>query len=309
LALGVLYSRPIWPGRPPGPGPLANSVDLIGNRMIAGTLHRIRKIAARGLAVCGLVALVACGGDEVIEYEDRSVEDLYNSAMDQLEQGNYTLSAQLFDEVDRQHPYSVWATKAQVMSAYAHYMNDDYDEAVISLDGFIELHPGNSDAPYAYYLKAICYYEQISDVGRDQKMTELAMAGLEEVIQRYPKSKYARDAGLKLDLTRDHLAGKEMSIGRFYLRQGEYLAAINRFRNVVENYQTTTHVPEALHRTVESYLALGVTDEAQMAAAVLGYNFPGSQWYQDSYVLLERRNLAPEEKDDSWLAGLWDWAF
>lgn len=261
----------------------------------------------RLLAAAAVVVLAACGGPDEITYEDRGVEDLYNSAMDSLESGNYSTASRLFDEVDRQHPYSVWATKAQVMSAYAHYLNDNYDEAIIALDGFLELHPGNSDAAYAYYLKAICYYEQISDVGRDQKMTELAMESLNEVVRRYPSTKYARDARLKLDLTRDHLAGKEMSIGRFYLKESEHLAAINRFRAVVENYQTTTHVPEALHRLTESYLALGITDEAQMSAAVLGHNYPGSSWYEDSYALLQQRNLEPEEKDGSWLAGLWNW--
>ncbi len=277
---------------------LLNSIGI-------GVFRRIGPL--RLFAGAALLLLGACGGDVEPSYEDREVEDLYNSAMDSLEGGSYTTASQLFDEVDRQHPYSVWATKAQVMSAYAHYLNDNYDEAIIAIDGFLELHPGNSDAPYAYYLKAICYYEQISDVGRDQKMTELAMQSLEEVARRYPSTKYARDARLKLDLTRDHLAGKEMSIGRFYLQQHEYLAAINRFRAVIENYQTTTHVPEALHRLTESYLALGISDEAQMSAAVLGHNYPGSQWYQDSYALLQRRNLEPEEKEGSWLAGLWNW--
>ncbi len=275
------------------------------NSIRVGVFRRIGSL--RLVAVAALLALAACDSDQNIAYEDREVEDLYNSAMDSLEAGNYGTASRLFDEVDRQHPYSVWATKAQVMSAYAHYLNDNYDEAIIAIDGFLELHPGNSDAPYAYYLKAICYYEQISDVGRDQKMTELAMQSLEEVARRYPSTKYARDARLKLDLTRDHLAGKEMSIGRFYLQQQEYLAAINRFRAVIENYQTTTHVPEALHRLTESYLALGISDEAQMSAAVLGHNYPGSQWYQDSYALLQRRNLEPEEKEGSWLAGLWNW--
>jgi len=277
---------------------LLNSIGI-------GAFRRLRPLCL--VAGAALLALGACGGDTEVVYEDREVEDLYNSAMDSLEASNYTTASRLFDEVDRQHPYSVWATKAQVMSAYAHYLNDNYDEAIIAIDGFLELHPGNSDAPYAYYLKAICYYEQISDVGRDQKMTELAMQSLEEVARRYPSAKYARDARLKIDLTRDHLAGKEMSIGRFYLQQHEYLAAINRFRAVIENYQTTTHVPEALHRLTESYLALGISDEAQMSAAVLGHNYPGSQWYQDSYALLQRRNLEPEEKEGSWLAGLWNW--
>ena len=169
------------------------------------------------------------------------------------------------------------------------------------------MHPGHPDIAYAYYLKALSYYEQISDVGRDQKMTTLALAAVRDVIQRFPNTTYARDARLKLDLARDHLAGKDMSIGRYYQRKGDNLAAINRYRAVIENYQTTTHVPEALHRLTEAYLALGITDEAQMSAAVLGHNFPGSSWYEDSYAMLERRNLSPERKEGSWLSWLWDW--
>jgi outer membrane protein assembly factor BamD len=194
------------------------------------------------------------------------------------------------------------------MSGYANYMNGKYDEAIISLDRFIELHPGNRDAPYAYYLKALSYYEQISDVGRDQKMTRLALNAMREVVRRFPNTAYARDARLKLDLARDHLAGKEMSIGRYYQRRDDYLAAINRYRSVIEQFQTTTHVPEALHRLTECYLALGITDEAQMSAAVLGHNFPGSRWYEDSYAILDNRDLQPQRKTDSWLSWMWDWA-
>ncbi len=268
-------------------------------------------------AVCVLVVfLAACSalpglseGDEEKLYADRSVEALYNNAMDNLEAGWYQTAAELFNEVERQHPYSAWATKAQLMAAYANYLRDAYDEAIIALDRFIELHPGNPDVAYAYYLKALSYYEQISDVGRDQKMTQLAMASLEDVIKRFPDTTYARDARIKLELTRDHLAGKEMEIGRYYMRRKEYLAAINRFRTVIEKYQTTTHVPEALHRLTEAYLALGITDEAQMAAAVLGHNYPGSRWYEDSYALLEGRSLRPQRKKGSWLSWMWDWAF
>ncbi|MBM3601928.1 MAG: outer membrane protein assembly factor BamD, partial [Alphaproteobacteria bacterium] len=173
-----------------------------------------------------------------------------------------------------------------LMAAYTHYQNDQYDKALVAVNRFIELHPSNRDVSYAYYLKALCYYERITDVGRDQKMTDDALNALQEVVRRFPESRYARDARLKIDLTRDHLAGKEMTIGRFYLRRGQHLAAINRFKRVVEEYQTTTHVPEALHRLTEAYLALGVRDEAVAAAAVLGHNFPGSDWYQDSYAML-----------------------
>lgn len=175
------------------------------------------------------------------------------------------------------------------MSAYSSYQAQSYDEAVIALDRFIELHPGNKDIDYAHYLKALCYYEQISDVARDQYMTEQALRALETLIARFPDSKYARDAALKRDLTYDHLAGKEMEIGRYYLNRGHINAAINRFREVIEKYQTTTHTPEALHRLVEAYLTLGLRAEAKQVAAVLGYNYPGSKWYERSFALLDDR--------------------
>jgi outer membrane protein assembly factor BamD len=263
----------------------------------------LRPLAAAGLVACALLL----GGCESIfgssekdgKQRERSVATIYNGAMDYLETGWYETAAKEFDEVERQHPYSKWATKAQLMSAYAYYLDEKYDEAVIALDRFIELHPGHRDTQYAYYLKALSYYEQISDVGRDQKMTRLAMNTMMELDKRYPNSDYARDARLKLDLTRDHLAGKHMSIGRYYQRRGNFVAAINRYRLVVDQFQTTTHVPEALHRLTESYLAIGVVDEAQMTAAVLGHNFPGSRWYRDSYDLLEERHLKPAQKTNS----------
>ncbi len=245
--------------------------------------------------------LAACSSSEP-EYVERPVEDLYNEAMDYLIGGNYEAAAKNFDEVERQHPYSVWATKAQVMAAFAYYQSNRYDEAILAAERFVELHPGNSNAPYAYYLRAISYYEQIADARRDQKNTEMALKSLSEVVNRFPDTEYAKDAKLKIDLARDHLAGKEMDIGRYYLQRGNYVAAINRFRRVLENFQTTTHVPEALHRLTESYLMLGVKDEAQTAAAVLGYNFPGSAWYQDSYVLLTGEQLEPLEHEGSWIS-------
>ena len=199
---------------------------------------------------------------------------------------NTRLAAKEFEEVDRQHPYSVWATKAQIMAAFTYYQSNKYDDAIIALDRFIQLHPGHRDIPYAYYLKGLCYYEQISDVGRDQRMTQQALDALSDVAKRFPDTPYARDARLKVELTIDHLAGKEMDIGRYYEKQHQYVGAINRFRTVIERYQTTTHVPEALHRLVECYLALGVKSEAKETAAVLGFNFPGSDWYQDSYYLV-----------------------
>ena len=271
-----------------------------------GALGPLARAILRHAAVLLLAgALAACSSDDGPEYIERPVEELYNSAMNALLAGQYQESARLFDEVERQHPYSVWASKAQLMAAYSFYQDNAYTDAINALDRFIQLHPGNRDVAYAYYLKALCYYEQISDVQRDQKMTKLALDSLDELRRRFPQSRYARDAALKADLARDHLAGKNMTIGRFYQQQGEYLAAINRFRDVIKNYQTTTHVPEALHRLVECYLALGIVDEAQATAAVLGYNYPGSAWYIDSYALLTGIDLTPEEDQDSWIARAW----
>ena len=265
--------------------------------------------AGRVLAVAGLcLMLAACslfGGEDEPQYVERPVQDLYNAAMNAILVGDNFEAARLFDEVERQHPYSTWAAKAQLMAAFANYQRNKYDETINALDRFIQLHPGHKDIAYAHYLRAISYYEQISDVGRDQKMTRLALLALEEVVRRFPESRYARDASLKLDLARDHLAGKHMEIGRFYLKKGEYLAAINRFRTVIKDYQTTTHVAEAMLRLVESYLALGVTEEAQATAAVLGYNYPGSPWYADSYVLLTGIDLRPEEHQGSWISRAW----
>ncbi len=254
--------------------------------------------------VCALVlALAACGGggDEEV-YVERPVEDLYNEAMDLLIDGANAPAATAFEEVERQHPYSVWATKAQLMSAFARYQSGDYDEAVIAAERFIQLHPGDSDAAYARYLIGLSYYERISDVGRDQRMTELALDSFEEVRARYPDTRYARDAALKISLARDHLAGKEMEVGRTYQDLEFYLAAINRFRNVISDYQTTSHVPEALLRLTECYLALGVVGEAQASAAVLGHNFPGGRWYQEAYALVQERELEPRLNESSWLA-------
>jgi outer membrane protein assembly factor BamD len=258
-------------------------------------------------SVCAL--LTACGSKDEEKYVEQKVEVLYNTAVNSAEAGDYKAAARQFDEVERQHPYSTWATKAQIMAAYSHYQANAYDEAVIGLDRFIRLHPGNRDVAYAYYLKALSYYERISDVARDQLITEQALTALTEVVRRFPESKYARDAKLKIDLTRDHLAGKQMEIGRFYLNRKHYLAAINRFRTVVDDYQTTTHVPEALHRLVEAYTALGVIDEARRVAAVLGHNYPGSEWYLDSYAVAAGPDLRERPDDRGFLTRTWDWLF
>ena len=222
--------------------------------------------------------------------------------MDELVDEKYATAAKTFDQVESQHPYSVWATKSQLMQIYAQYEDGKYDEAVIAADRFIQLHPGHRDVAYAYYLKAICYYMQIVDVGRDQKLTEQALKSLDDVVRRFPDSKYARDAKLKLDFTRDHLAGKEMEIGRYYLYRQEYLAAMNRFKRVIDNYKTTTHVPEALERLVECDLALGLTKEAKANAAVLGYNYPGSHWYGDAYALVTGGAAGPVTASEGWFS-------
>ncbi|QQG36062.1 MAG: outer membrane protein assembly factor BamD [Micavibrio aeruginosavorus] len=250
-----------------------------------------------------LVLLSACGSsaDKKKPEADRPVESLYNQAADALDRGDYNESARLFEEVERQHPYSQWATQAEMMAAYSYYKKTRYDEAILALDRFLELHPGNPNSDYALYLKALCFYEQITDVARDQMMTEMALESLDALISRYPDSRYARDAAFKRDLTLDHLAGKEMEIGRYYLKSGQTNAAMNRFLAVVKNYQTTTHVPEALHRLVEIYMTLGLQGEATRVAAVLGHNYPGSPWYEDSFKLLTPELRQQVMEDRSWV--------
>ena len=227
-------------------------------------------------------------------YVARDVNTLYSLAKRRLDQGDYELAAQLFAEVERQHPYSVWARRAQLMSAFSYYMGQKYNEAISAGQRFLTIHPGNKDAPYAQYLVAMSYYEQIENVSRDQRTTQQALDSFGELVRRYPESRYASDSRLKMDLLNDHLAGKEMEIGRFYERSGKWLAANLRFRKVVEDYQTSSHTPEALERLVETYLALGIPEEAQKAAAVLGANYPGSEWYQRAYNLIQRHGRQPQ---------------
>ncbi|MFC7536454.1 outer membrane protein assembly factor BamD [Sphingomonas sp. GCM10030256] len=226
-------------------------------------------------------------------YVATDVNTLYGLAKKRMEQGRYAESAKLFDEVERQHPYSVWARRAQLMSAFSYYMARSYPETISSAQRFLTIHPGNKDAPYAHYLIAMSHYNQIADVTRDQRVTQQASDAFNELIRRYPESRYSADARLKLDLINDHLAGKEMEVGRFYQRSGNWLASVSRFRVVVDKYQTTSHTPEALLRLVESYLALGIPAEAQKAAAVLGRNYPGTDWYQRAYALIGRHSPQP----------------
>ena len=234
--------------------------------------------------------------------DSEPISKLYNDALEELNDGSYKKAAKGFGEVERQHPYSRWATRAVLMQAYAHYQRNDYDETINASKRFITLHPGHKDAPYAYYLIAVSHYEQINDVKRDQTAAAEALRSLDEISQRYPGTSYARDAEAKAVLARDHLAGKEMEVGRYYLRKKAHLAGINRFKKVVTDYQTTTHTPEALYRLTEAYLALGVRSEAQTAGALLGHNYPSSDWYRDAYTLLTGQGLAPAENKSSWIS-------
>jgi outer membrane protein assembly factor BamD len=243
------------------------------------------------------------------------VEQLYNNGVDALNQHRYSVAAQQFDLVEQYYPYSSWAVNAQLMQGYADYLQNRYTEAIGALDRFIQLHPAHRDIAYAYYLRALCYYEQIADIQRDQKDTVEAMAALKEVVNRFPDSPYGRDARLKIDLCVDHLAGKEMEVGRWYESQHLYTAAINRYQRVVDDFQTTNHTPEALYRLTTIYLRLGLPSEAKKTAAVLGYNYPGSQWYVDTYRQLAQDGQAPPVKgvaaapSQGVLARSFDWIF
>nr|WP_244501428.1 outer membrane protein assembly factor BamD [Sphingomonas gellani] len=235
----------------------------------------------------GACARNRASGRSDVPYVARDVGTLYSLAKKRLDQSRYKEAAILFDEVERQHPYSIWARRAQLMSAFSYYLDRNYTASIQSAQRFLSVHPGNRDAPYAYYLIALGYYEQITDVTRDQKITRQALDALGELNRRYPNTRYAADARLKIDLVNDHLAGKEMEVGRFYEKRGQWLAASMRFRKVVDDYQTTTHTPEALMRLTETYLNLGTPMEAQRATAVLGANYPGSTWYAHAFKLMK----------------------
>lgn len=266
------------------------------------------------LMVTGCSILGGTDSREKLAYVERPAENIYNEGMDRMERNDLGRAKLLFQEVERQHPFSKWARRAMLMSSYANYLSADYEEAVSTANRFISLHPGNESTPYAYYLIAMSYYDQIYDVGRDQATTMNAEAALQQVIRRYPESDYARDARLKLELTHDHLAGKEMSVGRYYLKENQQLAAIGRFKTVVRDFQTTSHVEEAMHRLVESYVSLGIIEEAKLVGSVLGYNYPSSEWYNDSYDLLENFGVDLNEevqraKDPSYFRRLRDRLF
>src|SRR6201985_1967112 len=277
---------------------------------------RLKLVSRAALLGAGLVLLAGCslfGGkdDETNDankdaknYRERSVEQIYSDGWRAINNGAWDVCAAQFNEVDRQHPYSVWARRAMLISAFCSYQANSYTGAIATADQYISLHPGSPEVAYAFYIKAISLYEQIVDISRDQSNTEGALVALQDVVQRFPDTEYARDATLKIDLTQDHLAGKEMAVGRYYLKRGDYIGAINRFRVVVQTYQTTPQIAEALERLTEAYYALGLNSEAQTAAAVLGANYPGSFWYQDAYDLLVTHHLKPEVSPESWITRL-----
>ena len=263
--------------------------------------------AALVLAAAGALVLAGCGDtggsdDKAATYVERPVEQIYADAWKKIKDHSWQDAAKQFDEVERQHPYSIWARRAMLMSAFCYYQANKYTDAINTAEQYISLHPGSKEVAYAFYLKAMSLYEQIVDVNRDQTDTEQALTALQDVVQRFPNTEYARDAQLKVDLTLDHIAGKEMEVGRYYLVRGDYIGAINRFKVVVTRYQRTSQIAEALERLTEAYYALGIYSEAQTAAAVLGANYPGSPWYQDAYDLLVTHNMRPNLDKSSWLA-------
>lgn len=270
---------------------------MAGGRSGAGFL--IAALLVASLAGCA-------GGPKERALDSYTAEEIYKKGELELETGKRPKDALIyFQEVERLYPYTEYAKRALIMQAFTHHKAKEYEEARTAAQRFLDFYPGDEDAPYALYLMALSYYDQIDDVGRDQGLTFQALQGMRDVIETYPDSEYTRSAILKFELAFDQLAAKEMEIGRYYLKRGHYAAAINRFRNVVQNFQTTSHTPEALLRLTEAYLALGLTDEAQTAAAILGYNYQSSPFYDDSFRLLKGRGLSPEAKGEGWLRSIY----
>ncbi|WP_309629677.1 outer membrane protein assembly factor BamD [Brevundimonas sp.] len=260
--------------------------------------------------MAAVLTLSACNGGRArprLAYEERPVELLYNTGYERLQSHRWADAVDYFQEVERQHPYSEWSRRAILMQIYAYYQNGNYEESIAAADRFIQLFPGSPSAAYAFYMRATCHFEQIVDVGRDQNQAEQALTGLRDVARRYPGSSYATDATVKIDMVNDQLAGKEMNIGRYYQRANQPLAAIGRYKAVIDNeaFQRTSHTPEALYRLVEVYLTLGLKDEAERNGAVLGFNYPGSPWYAEAYALLtedgRQPETAPTAERESWL--------
>lgn len=265
-----------------------------------------------GAGLCLGMVLSGCGEagffanrDAPVPLEQQDAVTIFQQAEAELEAGNPEQAAALFIEVERLHPYSEWASRGLIMAAFAYHSDKDYENTRLAAQRYLDFYPAEKDAAYAQFLLALSYYDQIDQVGRDQGLTFQALQALRDVIERHPDSEYAQDAMLRFDVAFDHLAGKEMEIGRYYLRRQHYTAAINRFRVVVEQFQTTSQTPEALMRLVEAYLALGLTDEAQTAGAILGYNFQSSPFYEDAFRQLTGQNLAPEAAGEGWLRDIW----
>ncbi|PJI91343.1 Beta-barrel assembly machine subunit BamD [Yoonia maricola] len=268
--------------------------------------HASRWMFRFGAAV-SLAILAACGnsdrGGEPLD--DLSAQAIFERGERQIASGNPDDAAFTFGEIERLYPYSEFAQRALIMQAFAYHRDEDYPNSRASAQRYLDFYPAEDDAAYAAYLLALSYYDQIDEVGRDQGLTFQALQSLRRVIEQYPDSEYADTSVLKFDLAFDHLAAKEMEIGRFYLKRGNYVAAVNRFRTVVEDFQTTSHTPEALHRLVESYLSLGLVEEAQTAGAILGYNYQSSEWYESSFALLTGQGLSADAAGDNWLSSIY----
>lgn len=270
-------------------------------------------VARRSAAIAAVLAYaLSLGGcssvsswwskDDEAAFREEPADKLYNQGLAALADRKVSDATKSFEEVDKQHPYTEWARKAVLMTAYTKYAAGEYEDAIQNARRYITLHPGSDDAAYAQFLIGMSYYNQIPDVTRDQQRTERALAALDEVVRKWPKSEYADAARKRIEVARDQLAGREMEIGRYYLEQRNFVGAVNRFKTVVTSYQKTRHVEEALARLAEAYMAMGIAQEAQTAAAVLGHNYPGSEWYRDTYRLVSSKGLEPREDGGSWIS-------
>ena len=261
------------------------------------------RVAAVLVLLGGAAALVGCSSKDPLEpFVEIPAEQSYNAGIAYLQQGDYKKATEKFEEVDQQHPYSEWARKSLIMTTYTNYTRGNFTEAITQGKRYLTLYPGSEDAAYAQWMIAQSYFNQMPDITRDQKMTQQAMQAMQELVDRYPDSPYAAEGRKRLDIAKDQMAAKEMDIGRYYLDRHQYVGAINRFKTVVQNYQTTRHIEEALERLTEAYFAMGIVDEAQTAAAVLGHNYPESRWYKDAYTLLSSNGLQPRENGSSWIS-------
>lgn len=286
-----------------------HGIDSGFGRLMTGLLALVRRFGAgwRGILAVGVMSLALAGCASQSDKDDVTLdatppEQMYNEGLALMNEGKFTRALKRFEDLDRTHPYSDWSRKAILMQAYSSHQVGAYTDSISAAKRYITLYPANEDAPYAMFLIGEGYFKQMPDVSRDQDLTKRAQAAYQEILQRYPQSSYAGEARKRIEITRDQIAGQEMFVGRYYLDKRQYLASINRFKTVVSEYQTTRHVEEALARLVECYFALGVATEAQTAAAVLGHNFPESQWYKDSYKLLASGGLEPRESGDSWIS-------